>query len=184
MTAPRGARTLTLADGRRVGLRAAQPRDAAAVARLLDVVAAEPGPTLLLQPGERSVRDWRRIIRALSDEPRALLLLALREGEAAGQVALRPDPCPGSAHVCVLGIAVDPAWRRRGLGRALLTAALAQAAAAGYRKATLTAFAGNEGALRFYEACGFVREGLRRAHLRRGDEYHDEVLLARPLPSS
>jgi putative acetyltransferase len=45
----------------------------------------------------------------------------------------------------------------------------------------LGVFPENERAIAFYERHGFVREGLRRGQYRRGDEYHDEVLMARPL---
>ena len=42
-------------------------------------------------------------------------------------------------------------------------------------------FPDNARAIAFYERHGFVREGLRRAQYRRGDQYHDEVLMARSL---
>ena len=45
----------------------------------------------------------------------------------------------------------------------------------------LGVFPENARAMAFYERHGFVREGLRREQYRRGDQYHDEVLMARPL---
>lgn len=170
-----------LGDGRRVVVRSAQPRDAAAVAALLDAVASEPAPTLLMLPGDASARVWRRRIRSAGADPRALQLVALAGKEMAGQLAVRPEPHRASTHVCAVGIAVAAAWRSAGLGRVLLETALSWAAAAGFTKAALSVFAVNERAIAFYEANGFAREGLRRAHLRRGAEYHDEVLMARFL---
>jgi len=60
--------------------------------------------------------------------------------------------------------AVHPAWRRRGIGRALLAHVLAEAAAFGAPNATLEVRAANTPAIALYEAGGFARAGLRRAY--------------------
>ena len=58
--------------------------------------------------------------------------------------------------------AVDPAWRRRGVARALLRRVLEESAAAGVRSATLEVRRSNEAARRLYEGSGFKIEGTRR----------------------
>ncbi len=81
----------------------------------------------------------------------------------------------------VLDLAVDPGWRRRGLARFLLRAAMRRAARAGARLALLEVRAGNRAALALYERLGFLRRGLRRDYYRQPVE--DAVLLTRePLP--
>lgn len=55
----------------------------------------------------------------------------------------------------VLGLAVDPSYQRRGIGRALCAAALSEAENAGMRGVSLTVYADNIGALRLYESLGF-----------------------------
>ncbi len=45
-------------------------------------------------------------------------------------------------------------------------------------KLELHVFPWNEPAIRLYEQFGFEREGLRKAHYRRGDEYVDAILMA------
>ena len=67
---------------------------------------------------------------------------------------------------------------RRGIGRALLEQAEAWARAAGIRKLELHVFPWNEPAIKLYEQYGFEREGLRRDHYRRGDEFVDAILMA------
>lgn len=180
MAALRRPLSVALNDGRDVVLRSAQPQDARRLARLIDEVAAEPEATLLTLPGETGARQWRRRIRDAATAPRALLLVALADDIVVGQVHVRPE-AHRSRHVAVIGIAVAKAWRGVGLGTALVEAALLWAATEGYVKAALSVFATNAGAIGFYEAQGFAREGLRRAHLRRRDEYHDEMLMARFL---
>lgn len=61
-------------------------------------------------------------------------------------------------------LAVRPDGRRTGLGRALLKAALAEAAALGGRRATLEVRQSNEAAVRLYEGFGFRVAGVRPAY--------------------
>jgi ribosomal protein S18 acetylase RimI-like enzyme len=53
-------------------------------------------------------------------------------------------------------LAVDPAWRRRGLARCLIERTLARAAREGFDRLTLHVWADNEPARRLYESVGFA----------------------------
>lgn len=165
-------------------VRTARPKDARALARLLDAVAAEPGSGLLLKPGEMTARDWKhRLADSLAD-PSSLILVAELDGVVVGNLGLRRDPHPSSGHVQWVGMSVAGEWRGIGVGGALLETAAAWAAEAGAERLVLGVFPENERAVVFYERHGFTREGLRRDQYRRGDEYHDEMLMARFLPRS
>ncbi len=59
-------------------------------------------------------------------------------------------------------VAVDHAWRRKGVARRLLEEVLAEAAASGARGATLEVRQSNEAARGLYEGLGFRVEGVRR----------------------
>ena len=172
---------VTLADGRAVVVRDARRRDARGVTEMLDAVAAEPAVTLVLRPGEAAPGDWRRRIVEALRSPSGLFLVADSAGAVVGNLGLWPDGNPASRHVAWVGMSVAAGYRGVGAGGALLEAAAAWAAAAGFLKMALGVFPENERAIAFYERHGFVREGLRRGQYRRGDEYHDEVLMARPL---
>lgn len=54
----------------------------------------------------------------------------------------------------VSGFGVVPAWRRRGLGRRLMSALLERARGCGLRSLSLEVLAGNDAALRLYEGAG------------------------------
>ena len=58
-------------------------------------------------------------------------------------------------------LAIDPRWRGRGLGRALLRGVMAAAAGHGIRRATLEVRRSNTPALRLYESEGFATVGVR-----------------------
>jgi putative acetyltransferase len=170
-----------LSAGRAALLRAARPRDARELARLLDAIAAEPHSGLLMEPGKRGAGEWRRLIAAAGADSGRLFVVAEVEGRLAGNLGLRPAANAASRHVCEIGMSVAAAARGLGLGGALLELALEWAAAQGYAKATLSVLGHNAAAVRFYERHGFVHEGRRVAQFIRDGQYSDEVLMARLL---
>jgi RimJ/RimL family protein N-acetyltransferase len=68
--------------------------------------------------------------------------------------------------------------RGRGVGTALLQAAVEWARSSGVRKLELHVFPWNEPAMRLYEKFGFEREGYRKAHYRRDGKDVDAILMA------
>jgi RimJ/RimL family protein N-acetyltransferase len=62
---------------------------------------------------------------------------------------------------------VARAWRGRGVGTALLEAAIDWARRAGLHKLTLSVFPHNETAIALYRKFGFVEEGRRPKQIRR-----------------
>jgi GNAT superfamily N-acetyltransferase len=71
-----------------------------------------------------------------------------------------PDAGPEAGEIRTFFVAAGR-WRR-GVGRALMAAALADLAARGHVEATVWSFAANERANAFYEAHGFRRDGAER----------------------
>ena len=80
------------------------------------------------------------------------------------------------------GMYVRRAARGRGLGEALVRTLLEEAARQRIEQVLLTVAAGNDGALRLYERCGFVRYGLEPRAIRNADGYVDEVLMLCSVP--
>jgi RimJ/RimL family protein N-acetyltransferase len=163
-------------------VRHAEPRDAAELKELGDAVAAEPEGWLATLNGWRSAADERRYLRAVRRYPHAAVFVAEAEdGCVVGRLSIARDQHPASGHVADVGLMVDSAHRRRGIGRALLTAAVDWARGVGIRKLELHVFPWNEAAIALYEDFGFVREGFRKKHYRRGDDYVDAILMAYDL---
>ena len=109
--------------------------------------------------------------------------VAVVDGRVAGYVRLtRATPLPASDHVLAInGLAVDPAFQRRGVGRALVEGAIAEARARGARRLTLRVLGHNEPARRLYERAGFVVEGVLRGEFVLDGREVDDVLMALDL---
>ena len=161
-----------------VEIRRARPGDAGALVALAEAVAAEPEGWLVTDGAWRSAGEERRYLRAIARHPHAAVYVAEADGVVVGRLSLARDPHPASAHVADLGLMVAAAHRRRGIGRALLEAAVAWARRAGVRKLELHVFPHNEAALTLYEGFGFEREGVRKGHYERGGTDLDAVLMA------
>jgi putative acetyltransferase len=161
-----------------VRLRAAEPADAPALVALAEAVGAEPEGWLIAENSWRSAGEERRYLKALRRYAHAAVFVAEADGEIVARLSLARDSHPASYHVADLGLMVDARYRRQGVGRALLEQAVEWARASGVRKLELHVFPHNEAAIRLYETTGFVREGYRKAHYRRGVSYVDAILMA------
>ena len=159
-------------------VRAAGPADASALVELAQQVGAEPEGWLIADDSWRGVADERRYLKAIRRHPHAAVFVAEEDGKIVGRLSIARDPHPGSYHVADLGLMVVASHRRRGVGRALLQRAVEWAAESRVRKLELHVFPHNAPAIALYESFGFVREGYRRDHYRRGTGYVDAILMA------
>jgi RimJ/RimL family protein N-acetyltransferase len=164
-------------------IRPADPADAEALTRLAEAVSAEPERWLISSNGEwRSVGEERRYLKAIRRYPHAAVYVAERaDGAVVGRLSVARDQHPASAHVADLGLMVAADARGRGVGKALLAAAVDWARGAGVRKLELHVFPWNEPAIGLYERFGFEREGYRKAHYRRDGVDVDAILMAYQL---
>jgi ribosomal protein S18 acetylase RimI-like enzyme len=89
-------------------------------------------------------------------------------------VAVADGEIVGSLHVLAsrfgfgeMGMAVAREWRGRGVGTALMEAAIEWARERGLHKLSLSVFPHNAAAIALYRKFGFVEEGRRVKHFRR-----------------
>jgi RimJ/RimL family protein N-acetyltransferase len=165
-------------------IRRATPADAQALVELGRAVGGEPEGWLISDSKWRGVSDERRYLRAVRRFPHAAVFVAEAEdAEVVGRLSIARDDHPASGHVADLGLMVAAAHRRRGIGHALLDAAVEWARECGVQKLELHVFPHNEGAIALYERFGFRQEGYRRRHYRRGSTYVDAVLMAYDVDS-
>jgi RimJ/RimL family protein N-acetyltransferase len=159
-------------------IRPAEPGDAAALVELAQAVGSEPEGWLITTSNWRSAGDERRYLKSIRRYPHAAVFVAEVPEGIVGRLSVGRDPHPASHHVADLGLMVARSHRRRGIGRALLEAAVDWARAREVRKLELHVFPHNAGAIELYERFGFEREGFRKEHYRRPDGFVDAILMA------
>ena len=155
-------------------IRTTTDADAASLQRCLDAVARERRwIAMTTAPPADVLAEFRRQLRASGGVD---LIGADAQGDVIGWVDIQRVPWEGMRHVGGLGMGVRREWRGRGLGRALLTAALAAASERGITRVELEVFASNSSAVRLYETAGFAHEG-RKQRARQLDGASDDVLV-------
>jgi ribosomal protein S18 acetylase RimI-like enzyme len=99
-------------------------------------------------------------------------LVAVADGEIVGSIHV-----DASRHgFGEIGMAVARAWRGRGVGSALLAAAIDDARERGLHKLSLSVFAHNAAGIALYRKYGFVEEGRRvKQYRRQSGELWDAV---------
>ena len=84
------------------------------------------------------------------------------------------------AHIGVLGMAVLPEWRGRGIGNQLMTPLL-EACRGKFEIVQLSVIDANVRAQALYRKHGFVESGREPMAFKRGDRYFDEILMWRSI---
>jgi [ribosomal protein S18]-alanine N-acetyltransferase len=92
--------------------------------------------------------NWERWIR----DPEYLLVVAVENGIVVGNLGIHPHDEYGY----VLGMMVDASKRRKGIGRALIDAAIAWGRDRNIGALYLLVFPHNAAAIALYRACGFL----------------------------
>jgi len=136
-------------------IRSLSPSDAAAIERL---IAENP-----------LAAQWSAVSEASS------VLVSEEEGRVVGIVVVRVVADEAE----ILNVVTDEAFRRRGLGTALLNAALALARSAGARRVFLEVRESNTVAWRFYVRMNFAEVYRRKMYYRDPDE--NALVLSRNL---
>lgn len=122
----------------------------AAVAEERDGIAAEPPIDV-----ERRAAHWQL----------DSTMVAVAAGELVGELHVEQTPF-GYGEI---GMMVAAGWRGRGVGTALVAAAIDLARTRGLHKLTLSVFPHNDAAIALYRKFGFVEEGRRSKQIRRNN---------------
>jgi ribosomal protein S18 acetylase RimI-like enzyme len=165
-----------------IEIRPAVPGDASALIAHLKALAHEPGINIPLAPDEitLTVAEERDRLASFDDNPRAILLVAMRGGELLGELTIRGlSNRRAVQHVATLGMSVRVDARGQGVGSALLEAALEWAAEHAFSRVELYVYARNTPAIALYEKHGFLHEGRRKHFIRDGEQFLDDLVMAK-----
>ena len=126
-----------------------------------------------------SAEHWRK---RLADPPEGLFsLVACVEQEIVGQLGLNTFPTrPRRRHVGQIGMAVRDDWQGKGVGTALMQAAVDLADKwLNLTRLELEVYTDNAAAIRLYEKFGFRIEGTHAEYSFRDGQYVDTYSMAR-----
>lgn len=164
-----------------IQIRRTEPSDAEAMARIMS------GPRALwgtLQIPYPSVEGWRK---RLAEPPEGLYsLVACVENEVVGTLGLETFPNrPRRRHVGGIGMAVRDDWQGKGIGTALMQAAVDMADKwLNLLRLELEVYVDNEPAIKLYKKFGFVVEGTGKLADFRDGKYEDIYMMARLRPGA
>jgi RimJ/RimL family protein N-acetyltransferase len=157
-----------------VNVRLATLDDLPAIRAHLEALAAEPDRHVPLEPDE---------VDAVAADLRPLIgkgaVVVACDPDVIGFVSMRRGTRKWLAHAAYLGISIRKAYRGRGVGRALMTAAVDWARDHGVARIELHVMARNTTAIALYEKLGFQREGVNRGALCIDGVLHDDLVMAR-----
>jgi RimJ/RimL family protein N-acetyltransferase len=149
-------------------VRRARPEDARGLAELLAAIAEERDGIATEPPVDVDART-EQFAAAIDGT-----LVAVANGDFVGSLHIFGN----RFGVGEFGMGVARPWRGRGVGSALLTAAIEKARGDGLHKLSLEVFPHNEAAIALYRRFGFLEEGRRVKHYRRANgELWDSIVM-------
>lgn len=156
-------------------IRGQEPADADAVGRILTQPGVVPGTLQIPYTPLASRQDSANLFPA--NEHR---LVAEVDGHVVGMIGLSVNLRPRRRHTADLGMAVDERFQGRGIGAALLAAAVELADQwLNVHRIELTVRCTNLYAIRLYERHGFEIEGRLRDYAFTAGAYDDAFTMAR-----
>jgi len=138
-------------------IREARPEDEEAVLRLLRLI---PGNE------EMAPEEQRAAAQRLRESPAMDVLVAEMDGVPVGFLALSYMPGLTRLRALIGEMAVDPAYRRQGIGASLVEAAIQRATQRGATHLLVDTSRGDAAAQEFYHACGFEAGGVAPLRIR------------------
>lgn len=158
-----------------ITIRAAEPQD---YEGLRDVY-AEPGAYFgTMQLPFPTAQMWKQ--RLEKPLPGLVNLVACSADRIVGNIGLYPEQMVRRRHTANIGMGVHDDFVGRGIGQQLMEAAIDLADNwHNIRRLELSVYADNDRAIRLYQRCGFVEEGLMKQYAFRDGEYVDALTMAR-----
>lgn len=157
-----------------VMIRKAKVEDAKSIVSAEQDIAQEPG-YFCSESSELSEENVRKTIQS----PRGVYLVAEKEGILVGHAFLEILDLQNLSHIAQLNIAVHKGYQRKGIGTQLMERIIEWAKQSGrVEKIELNVRASNTGAIALYKKMGFFEEGCLKRHVKAGDRYIDDLVMA------
>lgn len=165
-----------------IKIRQAAVSDAEGLLKYTKKILSEEGHNAPFVPGEfqRDLVEQEQILEKIVQEKNSVQFLAMHNEVIVGELSCRGFDRISLEHVTVLSMSVDIGYRSIGVGSLLMSRAVQWAKENPViSRVELYTFATNSIAQTLYEKFGFVEEGRRKKFVRFGDQYIDDLVMAR-----
>jgi ribosomal protein S18 acetylase RimI-like enzyme len=131
------------------------------------------------KPSEKDEKDWFSNALKKGTDGNLIMLVALVQSLMVGWCDVESvAPNTPADHRGSLGVCVRKEFRKRGIGKELVKAALEKCKGR-FESLELEVFANNRAAIRLYQGFGFEVYGRRERSIKRGTRYFEEELMRR-----
>jgi len=127
-----------------------------------------------------TVEEERAFLEYITPD-KTLALLAIEDGICVGNTITNIGPFKMNRHTADIGIGVIKGYRGKGIGTKLMKGTMKRLKENGVDKVTVSVFAPNKEARKFYEKLGFTQEGVKEGQWLFKGEYIDEIIMAKWL---
>lgn len=159
----------------KISVRRTEPAD---VAALIKIYGNETAFSQTLQLPYPSYQSWKQRVESIPEHVTSLV--AEYEGEVAGNLGLTAQTRARRRHVASVGMVVGDDFAGRGVGTALLEAAIDITENwLNITRLELTVYVDNERAIGLYKKCGFVIEGEAQGFAFRNGSFVNAYYMAR-----
>ena len=171
-----------LKTGEKVTVRTAVSDDAPAILEHARIILAEDLYNVsMLDEFQKTIVEEKQWIQQHIDHPAQIVLVAELGGSIVGILNLENGSRQRLSHVGSFGMSVQPVFREKGIGTALLQSLIRWAKENPViEKLTLGVFATNQPAICLYKKMGFLEEGRQIRGIKIADgKYVDDILMYR-----
>lgn len=160
-------------------IREATAADAEQVLAHLQHVVSHPPVMIPKAPEEISLTlaQEQLFLEQLRAAANSLFLIALDGEQVVGNLDIKGLGRKALAHVGVLGMAIQAAYRGQGLGSQLMQAGLDWAQNSPLKRIELNVYCDNTPAIALYQKFGFVIEGRRKGYVLHEGQYCDDLIM-------
>jgi RimJ/RimL family protein N-acetyltransferase len=159
-------------------IREITPGDAEALVTYVEALVAEGTGTITLRKAP-TLEQEREFIAKNAAAERAFVLVAMDGIRVVGMLDLQAGERDFNRHCGRFGMSVAKDWRGRGVGRAILEAAVAKTREwPGFCRIELEVFPHNAAAIALYESLGFQLEARKVKAVQMGGPPEDLLLMA------
>lgn len=139
------------------------------------------GDTYIVGETVADLVDHENVLLRHNDVQKRVFFVATVDDEIVGWVHINAPELDTLTHTAELTVGVVDEYREHGIGGKLLDRGVDWALDHGFEKLYNSVPSTNEAAISFLEARGWETEAVRTDHYKVGDEYVDEVMMAKLL---